>query len=557
MTPIQNLNGVFIQEKTYEIGSNIDSYYLYNKMNTTKPDYLGIMEYWSQMQQATAPLYTMANFGGKNQKTVYDPQGRYTWDVPVVNDMPHITRDMDPTNANKGRGGSTFQLAFNKKIFSYTDVISYDKMSGVEVLIMDTEIINFGNNEYIYNCRLMNNANGVYLDNKFLVPQTSFFFKYNVKALDYGERYSEATTATGLRSYYNFVGGGQANASYSISGRAQAMMKAGKDGMPNGTPSIAKSGKGGIPMVEMWQLQLTDPKRDPSIIDIPDAAAKLGQAGIAKAMEEGWITLSLVTSVQHANITKMVNSIETNLMWGLGGRANSDGPDAIRMSTGLWKQMDNAFKTVYNIGTFTPSIIENQIYNFFRGRVDFVGPDPQRKLIIQTGMAGMQQMNNAIKTMAINSGLIQNASEIGAITGKAMDLDFGFAFTSYTIPFLANVKFVVNPALDPVYANDIENPWVNGFRTSSYVYIIWDITDNPQDNIWLMKRASDDDDFQWRYINGTCDYMGNTKGFQSSSNKSGYSVYMTMDHKSIQVKDNTKMLKVVPYNPRTKMPFGG
>lgn len=543
----QNLNSVFMYEKVYEIGSHVDSYSLYNKMQNSKPDDLGIIEYWSQMQQVQAPLYLMSNFGGKNVKTVNDPQGRYMWSTPVVNDLPHITRDMDPSNTTKGKGGATFQLAFNRRAFSYTDVISFDKMSGVEIRIQDTEILNMGNNEFIYTCRLMNNDTTAYLDNKYLVPQTPFFLKYSVKSSEYGERYSEAYTRTSVREYYNFVGEGQENASYSVSSRANAMMRA------NGTKTS------GIPMVQLWKINDWEYlwNKDPSIASVPDAAAKMKQAGLARALEDGAVSMSLVTSIQHANINKMVMGVENNLMWGLGGATAADGPDKIRMTTGLWKQMDNGFKTVYNIGTFTPSILENQIYNFFRGRVDFVGPDPQRKLIVQTGVAGMRQMNDAIKNMAINSGLIQNASEIGAISGTALDLDFGYAYTSYTIPFLANVKFVVNPALDPVMANDIENPIVNGYRTSSYCYIIWDITDNPQDNIFLMKRATDEDDFQWRYINGTCDYMGNTKGFQSSGDFSGYRVRMTMDHKAIQVLDNSKLLKIVPYNVRTNRPYGG
>lgn len=543
----QNLNSVFMYEKVYEIGSHVDSYSLYNKMQNSKPDDLGIIEYWSQMQQVQAPLYLMSNFGGKNVKTVNDPQGRYMWSTPVVNDLPHITRDMDPSNTTKGKGGATFQLAFNRRAFSYTDVISFDKMSGVEIRIQDTEILNMGNNEFIYTCRLMNNDSTAYLDNKYLVPQTPFFLKYSVKSSEYGERYSEAYTRTSVREYYNFVGEGQENASYSVSSRANAMMRA------NGTKTS------GIPMVQLWKINDWEYlwNKDPSIASVPDAAAKMKQAGLARALEDGAVSMSLVTSIQHANINKMVMGVENNLMWGLGGATAADGPDKIRMTTGLWKQMDNGFKTVYNIGTFTPSILENQIYNFFRGRVDFVGPDPQRKLIVQTGVAGMRQMNEAIKNMAINSGLIQNASEIGAISGTALDLDFGYAYTSYTIPFLANVKFVVNPALDPVMANDIENPIVNGYRTSSYCYIIWDITDNPQDNIFLMKRATDEDDFQWRYINGTCDYMGNTKGFQSSGDFSGYRVRMTMDHKALQVIDNSKLLKIVPYNVRTNRPYGG
>lgn len=558
MTPVQNLNSTFFRDKVYEMGSNsINSYSLRNSMQNAKPDDLGIIEYWSQMQQTATPLYLMSSFGGKNVKTVADPMGRYTWRSPVINDLPHITRDINPTNTKKGIAGQTFQLCFNRRAFSYTDVISYDKMSGLELRICDNEIISLGNNEFVYTVRLMNNANGVFLDNKYLVPQTSFFRKYSIKAVDYGERYAEVYTRTSTREYYNYVGGGVATASYSISNGAERMMKANYN---KATGSIDLGAKTkGLPVRELWKINNWDQvwAKDPSIVSIPDAASKMSQAEMARMLENGYISMDLVTSLEQACITKMVEDVENVLMWGLGGRATTDGPDMVRSTVGLWRQMDNAFKTVYNIGTFTPNIIENQIYNFFRGRVDFVGPDPDRKLVVQTGIAGMRQMNNAIKTMAINSGLIQNASEIGAITGKGLDLDFGYAFTSYTIPFLANVKFVVNPALDPILANDIENPWVNGYRTSSYCYIIWDITDNPEDNIFLMKKQTDEDDFKWWYINGDTDYMGSRKGFAGSALFSGYKVFMTMDHKAIQVLDNTKLLKIVPYNVVTKKPYGG
>lgn len=570
MTPNQNLNSVFYTDKVYEMGSaRIDSYSLRNIMANAKPDNLGIIEYWSQMQQTATPLYLMSSFGGKNIKTVQDPQGRYTWSTPVINDLPHITRDIDPTNTKKGIAGQPFRIALNRRAFSYTDIISYDKMSGLEMRVdPNTEIISMGNDEFIYTVRLMNNGNGMFLDNKYLVPQTSFFRKSSVKAPDYGERYAEVYTRTGVREYYNFVGGGVATATYSVSNMAQRMMKANYNKSTGNIELGAKTK--GVPVRELWRINDWSQAwaKDPSIVSIPDAANKLGKAGIVQAMQDGWIDMNIVTSLEQACITKMVEDIENALMWGLGGRTTSDGPDMVRTTVGLWKQMDNAFKTVYNIGTFTPNILENQIYNFFRGRVDFVGPDPERKIVVQTGIAGMRQMNNAIKNMAINSGLVINASEVGAISNmklksgeslqqSGMDLDYGYAYTSYTIPFLANVKFVINPALDPILANDIENPWVDGYRTSSYCYIVWDITDNPEDNIFLMKKQTDEDDFRWWYVNGDSDYMGSKKGFQGSGLFSGFKVFMTMDHKALQIIDNTKLLKIVPYNVVTKKPYGG
>ena len=126
------------------------------------------------------------------------------------------------------------------------------------------------------------------------------------------------------------------------------------------------------------------------------------------------------------------------------------------------RQLDNSFKDVYTVGTVNIlDRIKSNIYNYYNGRVDFKGPDPEREVIIQTGIAGMQQVNNDIAQMVGNSGMVVNAAEVGAISNASnsktsipaingMDLRFGFAYTSYVIPFLANVKFVVNPALDPV-----------------------------------------------------------------------------------------------------------
>jgi len=165
----------------------------------------------------------------------------------------------------------------------------------------------------------------------------------------------------------------------------------------------------------------------------------------------------------------------------------------------------------------------------------------------------MRLVNEAIKREAVNSGLVIQAASnngIGAITGQGMDLNFGFAFTSYVIPFLANVKFVLNPAFDNLHTNDIENPIIDGNPLSSYSFIIFDITDTGNDNIFLLKWKWDNQ-LKWWYQNGTMDYMGKTQGFVSSGNFNGYRVMMTQTMPAIWVKDPTKVLKIVMRNPIT------
>jgi hypothetical protein len=259
-----------------------------------------------------------------------------------------------------------------------------------------------------------------------------------------------------------------------------------------------------------------------------------------------------MTKLEAAHLSKIAYDIETYLMWGKGGRIKQDGPDDLRLSVGLWKQLDNAFKKVYNKVDFRLDMFRAELLNFFRGKVEFEGPDSKRELIVQTGIAGMKMINDAVLKEAVASGFSIRADKggIDAISGESMDLNFGFSFTSYHIPFLANVKFVLNPAFDNVHQNKVENPIIDGYPLSSYSFIIFDVTDNGSDNIKLLRKKWDSE-LKWWYQNGTMDYMGRTQGFQSSGQFNGYRVYMTQAMPAIWVEDPTKVLKIVMRNPIT------
>ena len=101
-------------------------------------------------------------------------------------------------------------------------------------------------------------------------------------------------------------------------------------------------------------------------------------------LRKQWKMVSLsrtfLTSMEAAHLSKIANDIETYLMWGHGGRIRQDGPDDLRLSVGLWKQLDNSFKRVYNKGNFNLDLFKCELYNFYQGRVEFNGPDPKRQL---------------------------------------------------------------------------------------------------------------------------------------------------------------------------------
>ena len=532
-TPVLN-NGIFLRDTAYNASSHVDSYHLVNMLKDAEPMDLGPVDLWAMAQKVEMPLYQMSSFGGKNVIMVDNARGEYKWQTPVSNDLPYIIEDIEDPALALGADGQTFRIKLSRREFGHGDIITYDKYNGTELYITEEDILPMGDG-YIYTVQLVNNNTAAVMNRDFLANGTKFFRKGSARG-EYGERFSDITTKTGFREFYNYVGGAEAHVHYSISSRADLMIKGGMNA------------DGTVPVTEIWRTY--DKGMDPSIASLDDMVKVMGKDKVKRAFDNGDLSRTFLTQMEAAHLSKIASDIECYLMWGQGGRVRQDGPDDLRLSVGLWQQLDNSFKRVYNKNNFNLDLFRSEIYNFFNGKVEFQGPDPNRQLIVQTGMGGMRMVNEAIKREAVASGLVIQAADIGAITGQGMDLNFGFAYTSYVIPFLANVKFVLNPAFDNVNTNDIENPIIDGFPLSSYSFIIFDITDNTNDNIFLLK-LDWDNQLKWWYQNGTMDYMGRSQGFQSSGQFNGYRVMMSQTMPAIWVKDPTKVLKIVMRNPVT------
>ncbi len=536
-TPVLN-NGIFLRDTQYNASSHLDSYHLVNMLKDAEPMDLGPVDIWAMAQKVEMPLYQMSSFGGKNVIMVDNARGEYKWQTPVSQDLPYIVCNIIPEveeNATPGIDGTTFQIKLNKREFGHGDIITYDKYNGTELYITADEIMRVGDG-FIYTVQLVNNDSQKFFDVAFLTEGTKYFRKGSARG-EYGERFSDIITGSGFREFYNYVGGAEAHVHYSISSRADMMIKGGMNA------------DGTVPVTEIWR-NFDKNSNNPSVSSLEEMVQTMGKSYVKSAMENGTLSRTFLTNLEAAHLSKIASDMETYLMWGHGGRVRQDGPDDIRLSVGLWKQLDNSFKKVYNKAGFSLDLFKSELYNFYQGRVELNGPDPQRQLIVQTGIGGMKMVNEAIKREAVGSGLVINASDVGAITGKGMDLNFGFAYTSYVIPFLANVKFVLNPAFDNLHTNNVENPIIDGHPLSSYSFVIFDITDTGNDNIFLLK-LDWDNQLKWWYQNGTMDYMGKSQGFNSSGQFNGYRVYMSQTMPAIWVKDPTKVLKIVMRNPVT------
>jgi len=539
-TPVLN-NGIFLRDTNYKASSHVDSYHLTQMLGSAEPMDMGPVDLWAMTQKVEMPLYQLASFGGQNTIMVDNARGEYKWQTPIAQDLPYSLGKIDGVNDDAGttRGvdGQTFKILLSKRAFGHGDIITYDKYNGIELYVTADDILPSGDG-FVYTVQIVNSNNTQGLKDDYLKSGTKFFRKGSARG-EYGERFSDLTTGTGFREFYNFVGGAEAHVHYSISSRADLMLKGGMNA------------DGSIPVTEIWRT--FDQDVDPSVSSLESMVEIMGADYVKRAFDNGNLSRTFLTNLEAAHLNKIASDIETYLMWGHGGRVKQDGPDDIRMSVGLWKQLDNSYKRIYNKSSFSLDMFKTELYNFYQGKVELEGPDPKRTLIVQTGIGGMKLVNDAIAKEAAGLttiGGVVNADSNGIVTGQGMDLGFGYAFTSYVIPFLANVRFVLNPAFDNLHTNDIENPLIDGRPLSSYSFIIFDITESGNDNIHLLK-LSWDNQLKWFYQNGTMDYMGRTQGFSSSGNFNGYRVYMTQTMPSVWVKDPTKVLKIVMKNPIT------
>ena len=546
--PVFN-NGIFMKDVNMQITSDIDSYNLLNALGQwgdTKPTDLGVIDLFLYAKKFDAPLYAFGDFN-KNTIEVDHPRGEFQWQLPKQAELPFIVEDIEPSNTEKGSGGEPFRLKFNKKFVSHGAVITYDKTAGAELIVTDDPIEDAGDGHVVYTVKLRNPDYVPYLDNVFLTPETKWF-RGTSSYGEFAQKYDELMAEAGAQFMYQTVGNESAGFQYTISSRADMMMRG---GLVAPGAAVVNS----IFNIDYSRFERDDVRQAQSIDQIKTI---LGEDGFKQAQMEGAITKAFTTKLETAGIQKMIADNEYDMMWGKGAAVETEYGETLRQSVGLWQQLQNSYVHTYNIKSFRMSMFQSILENFFRGKLDIQGPDPDQEVVVQTGKGGFKLVMPQLKAEALGQeGLIVNATEVGAIRqagSSPYSLTYGYGFTSYTIPFLTKVKFVYNPALDPIEASNIVNPIVDGYRLSSYSFIIFDITEGKSDNIVLLKKKWDNELRCW-YENGKCDYLGR-KVFQSSGGNFGYKVKMEYPKTALFIKDPTRVLKIIPNNPYTGRGFG-
>lgn len=552
--PLSLQNGIYLQAREYNHTFHLDKAHLFAMQggdNLADATDLGMITPWITSGYMERPgMFDMIK-GGANR--IFADGHIWKWQSPLAEQPTYSLGDVS-NQGKPGQDGARFRIKLNKRSFGHGDIITVDKFSQVELYVTEDEIYGDDSSGYFYTVKLhTTSAKYRYWPTEFLTAGTIYFRKGSV-AGEYSTRFSElGNIKTGYREFYNYVGEGTAHVQFEVT-RDAAYSKI-SDKCVMGLQQYRK-------IIEMYQFTPGSPLSDAVLRGESPVNYLMKEKGLTQKQASDMVASSLVKKswipeVEALAMRKIEMDVEMMATWGAGGVIEVEGKTLVHLPIGLFHQVNLGSTFSYNIPLFNLEKIEAHLVSRVKDKID---PYGQNELTIGTGRAGLKLVRPQILERVKQAGLFidDQGRYIQGSDNQKLLFD-GPNFLAYRWEF-GIIKFVHVPALDPIIANDWENPIYGGERLSSYIFIIDDLSaegDNVHEIVY-----GPEWDFNWRYINGKMNYLdakssgtGSTAPFQSSSQHPGFQVFMEKRHKAYWIKDITKSLLIKPINPRTGRPI--
>lgn len=551
--PLSLQNGIYLQTREYNHQFHLDKAHLFvmnGGDNMSDATDLGMITPWITTGYMERPgMFDMIK-GGANR--ILADGHLWKWQQPLAEQPTYSLGDVS-NQAKPGQDGARFKIKLNKR-FGHGDIITVDKFSQVELYITEDEIYGDDSSGYFHTVKLHTTSSKYrYWPTEFLTAGTIYFRKGSV-AGEYSQRFAELSPVkSGYREFYNYVGQGTAHVQFEVT-RDAAYSKI-SDKCVMGLQQYRK-------IIEMYQFTPGSPLSDAVLRGESPVNYMMREKGMSQKQASDFVGSQLVKKawipeVEALAMRKIEMDVEMMATWGAGGVIEVEGKTLVHLPIGLFHQVNLGSTFSYNIPLFNLEKIEAYLVSRVKDKID---PYGQNELIIGTGRAGLKLVRPQILERVKQAGLFidDQGRYIQGTDNQKLMFD-GPNFLAYRWEF-GIIKFVHVPALDPIVANDWENPLYGGERLSSYIFIIDDLSAEG-DNVYEVVYGPDWD-FNWRYINGKMNYLdakssgtGSMAPFQSSSQHPGFQVFMEKRHKAYWIKDITKSLLIKPINPRTGRPI--
>ncbi len=548
--------GIFMnQTRTRDLSNHVDASYVVNLMQP-KPLDLGLLDLFALKQRVDVPLMTL---NVENAKVKYSNTDYYTFQLPTATDNTvRLVSGGIEGRAKFGYDGEEFPLVISKKAFSPGAVITFDLTSKVSFTVIDQNPEQMGEQVKIW-VRLNTNSEVTYVTKNDLQPGRQLIKLADVRGLDFNG-FHPSWQVSGLPSvakYKNYLSNTFIQQEYRITDGACHYL----DNDSNVMDSVSLAKYRDV-LLEFYSVRgIADSK----FVDMTDPTNKAEYSKqIEQAVQSGVGRKSFISFLD-AIAVQMLNKQQYNLMlWGPGINQIKDGYDTTRMIPGVWFQLDQAgYKSHYDIATFDLQVLADAIKDFEAGKTMLKDRISTQIYKIRTGKGGKSLIEDRFRKEGFNVPAVVNNKDHGFLEGDAAHLVYNLAnFKMFQLPEIGYIMVEYDPGLDPTMADDIVNPIIaSGRRLSSYTMIIEDYNDS-SDNIIIVRREGMGGKVIMNvesgglYTHPMLEMGYNIAGTNvtlssKSDNLTGFKVNFTSMVDSAIVIDPTRLLKLVPKNPKT------
>ena len=555
-TSIQGLGtlghpGIFMgQTKDMGFRNHVDIPYIMS-MAPEKPLDFGVLDLWALKQRTDSPLLTLAV---ENARTIYTSADYYTFSLPTATDS--ITRlvsgglDRDKF----GMDGEEIPFVVTKRDLSAGSIFKFDVTSRISFTVTDRPIEQLGEHFKLW-AVLNTNAHVPYVTKAEFQPQRQIIKLADIRGLDFSSnKASWQVSSSGMAKYKNYLSNAMLQQHYRVSSGAVEYMN---------TSNRFDGAK--LKMMEQATLQFYQVRgiADGKFVDLRDPQSfKTYWETLNEAKGKGAGEAAFVNLLDAMAISLLQKQNNDLMIWGDQVNILRDGYDTTRLVPGVWFQLDLAgYKHTYSIASFTLDTLTNAIKDFEFGKIALRESVSSNTYVIKTGRGGSELIYQAFMKKGFDiPAQIQN-SEFNFISGSsASDLTYNIArFKRYQIPNIGYIEVQWEPGFDPTIADEFVNPYLqSGYRLTSYTMLIEDYNTS-RDNIAIIRKegsklrmiveAGDQTHPLMRM--GTNIAGQNIQVHQASDELSGYQVKFVGKADTAIVIDPTKLLKLVPKNPKT------
>lgn len=541
MTP-QVIPGIFLNEYKIDLDSHLDLPHISKLATPVKPEDMGAIDLWAFKRKADVPLLAM-NITGQNIIPITG--NSYTYELATASDMStYIVEDIS-TSATPGIDGEEFPiLVNNRKLGGYGSRIKFDLTSPIELEVVGKQIKPKGEH-FIYYVKMVPSFNGEkYVPKHYLTYGSKLYKLAATRSREFGQNWDGwSISASSRKKFINFVSTAEFQSHYHIT-REAAIFSDGKQFDANWVRDMKNKVVEYVQLVGVADNGITYLNQ---YVKENPAPIKIGFAALAMIYDD------ICTGI-------LAKQVANYMMWGSGGQAGNDGLDSSLLAPGLWFQLDySGYKQYFNIENFSLGVLKNAVRDYFHGKVDIM-PGKEPELTIRTGRGGFELVAKLFENQLAGITMMQDAKVFGVLEGTAGNLKINSPLVQrFKINLIADFTIVLDPSLDPIEANDLINPYVGGYRLSSYSMIIHDYNEfGGSDNIKILRPG----DFgagavKMHIQNGTWMHPlteMNYKGMSahvSTNDLTGFTAKFTTVPDTVWVKDPTRLLKLVPKNPKT------